>query len=276
MRADEVRQLAHTEESYWWHRGRQRIVKRVLARYVAPGSRILDVGCGPGGTTEAYTGDNHVLAVDASPESVRHAHERGLAVASMDAAHLGVRPGACDAVVSLDLIEHVADDVGALREMYETLRPGGVLIVTVPAYQFLWSAHDDAVGHLRRYTRGGLLRVAREAGFEVVLGAYAMSSILPAAMAVRLAERLRPRRGEPAARFIRLPGAVNGALERIIGLGPMPLRFVPIPFGLSIVLVARRPVAATRAGEAGGAPPRAEHAEEPRSPELVARSALHG
>src|SRR5690606_18865966 len=153
-----------------------------------------DVGCGPGGTTEAYTGDNRVLAVDASPESMQHARGRGLSVASMDASRLGVRPGSCDAVVSLDLIEHVADDLGALREMYAALRPGGVLVVTVPAYQFLWSAHDEAVGHLRRYTRGGLLRIAREAGFEVVLGTYTMSSILPAAMAVRLAERLRPRR----------------------------------------------------------------------------------
>jgi SAM-dependent methyltransferase len=240
MNNHEVRQLAHAEESYWWHRGRQRIIKRMLNRYVPAGARILDVGCGPGGTTNSYGRSGDVLAVDFSSESARLARERGLSVALMDATRLAVRPATFDAAVALDLIEHV-DDARALRSMYEALRPGGTLIVTVPAYQFLWSSHDVAVGHLRRYTRGGLLRVARDAGFEVDLCAYAMSSILPAAMALRLAERLRPPRSEPRANFIKLPGFANAVLERIVGLGPSPLPFVPIPFGLSIVLVARRP-----------------------------------
>lgn len=240
MKAEEVRQLAHTEEHFWWHRGRQRIIKRMLDRYVPRGSSILDVGCGPGGTTRAYGRNGDVLGVDASEESIRFARERGVSVAQMDATRLAVRPGSFDAVVALDVIEHV-DDAKALRSMFQALRPGGMLIVTVPAYDFLWSSHDDAVGHLRRYTRGNLRRVATEAGFEIELASYAMSSILPAAMAVRLAERVRPPRGTPEAKFVRLPRVVNGALERIVGLGPTPLPGLPMPFGLSIVLVARRP-----------------------------------
>ncbi|MBM3139127.1 MAG: class I SAM-dependent methyltransferase [Chloroflexi bacterium] len=241
MNAHEVRQLAHAEESYWWHRGRQRIVKRVLSRYVPSGSRILDVGCGPGGTTQSYAGNGRVLAADASPESTRIARSRGLTVATMEATHLAVRPGSCDAIVSLDLIEHIDDDERALREMYDALRPGGALVVTVPAYQFLWSSHDVAVGHKRRYTKGQLVRLAKRAGFEIELAAYAMSSIFPAAMAIRLAERLRPKREHPQANFVKLPRVANALLERIVGLGPQPLRFVPVPFGLSIVLVGRRP-----------------------------------
>lgn len=242
MKAEEVRRLALVEETFWWHRGRQRIVRRMLDRYVPRGARILDVGCGPGGTTLSFCESYRVFGVDASHESTRRARGRGIAVATMDATRLGVRPRSCDAIVSLDLLEHV-DDESALREMYEALRPGGVLIVTVPAYQFLWSAHDDAVGHLRRYTRGGLRRLVLSAGFELILGAYVMSSILPAAMVVRLAERVVPRpRGGPTTNFRKLPRIVNAVLERIVGLGPMPLRFVPIPFGLSIALVARRPL----------------------------------
>ncbi|MFA7249208.1 MAG: class I SAM-dependent methyltransferase [Dehalococcoidia bacterium] len=241
MRIDEVRRLALVEETFWWHRGRQRIVKRILDRHVPPGARILDVGCGPGGTTLSFCDTYRVFGVDASIESTRTAQGRGIAAATMDATRLGVRPRSCDAIVSLDLLEHV-DDVEALREMHAALRPGGVLVVTVPAYQFLWSEHDEAVGHLRRYTRGGLQRLVQAAGFEVTLNAYVMSSILPAAIIVRLAGRVLPRRRtEPAAQFTKLPGFVNSLLERIVGLGPMPLRFVPIPFGLSIALVARRP-----------------------------------
>lgn len=240
MHPDELRQLAEAEESYWWHRGRQRIVRRVLARYVAPSSRILDVGCGPGGTTKSYSGSNHVLGVDASGESTRLARGRGLDVARMDATRLATRAQSWDAIVALDLIEHVDDDVAALREMREALRPGGTLVATVPAYQFLWSSHDEAVGHRRRYTKAQIVRAAREAGFEVELGAYVMTSILPLAMAVRLGERLRPRRGQPAASFTPVPRLVNAVLERVIALGPEPLPRVPMPFGLSIVLVARR------------------------------------
>ena len=241
MKADEVRQLALAEESFWWHRGRQRIVKRMLDRYVPRGSQILDIGCGPGGTTLAYSESHRVLGVDASIESARRARDRGIAVATMDATCLGIRPQSCDAIVSLDLLEHVADDEHALREMYAALRPGGVLVVTVPAYQFLWSSHDEAVGHLRRYTKGPLRRLVQAAGFEVMLDAYVMSSILPAAIVMRLAERFRPRRAAPVANFTTLPRVLNAALERIVGLGPMPLRFVSIPFGLSIAIVARRP-----------------------------------
>lgn len=241
MKPNEVRQLAHTEESYWWHRGRQRIVRRLVDRNVPPGARILDIGCGPGGTTLSYALGRWVVAVDSSPESLRLADERGLTAAAMDATRLAVRSGAFDAVVALDILEHVGDDRQLLREAYRVLRPGGVLVATVPAYQFLWSAHDDAVGHLRRYTKRPLLRMVRETGFEITLGEYAMSSILPAAMMVRLAERLRPRRGEPVAKFTPLPRVVSAILERLVGLGPAPLPFVTIPFGLSIVVVARRP-----------------------------------
>jgi len=240
LKPDEIALLARTEESYWWHRGRQRIVRRLLDRYVAPDARVLDIGCGPGGTTLAYASGRRVVATDASPESLKWASERGLTVAAMDATRLAVAPATFDAVVALDILEHVHDDAAVLHEAYRALRPGGVLVVTVPAYQFLWSNHDDAVGHLRRYTRGPLVRMVRTAGFQIAVGEYTMAAILPAAIVVRLAERLRPPVAEPKAKFTPLPKVVSAVLERIVGLGPIPFPFLPIPFGLSVVIVARR------------------------------------
>lgn len=252
MKPDEVRLLAQTEESYWWHRGRQRIVRRLLDRYVSPEARVLDIGCGPGGTTLAYAGGRRVLATDSSPESLKWASERGLTVAAMDATRLAVTPGSLDAVVALDILEHVHDDAGVLREAFRALRPGGVLVVTVPAYQFLWSNHDDAVGHLRRYTRGPLVRMVRDCGFRVVVGEYTMAAILPAAMVVRLAERLRPKVAEPKAKFTPLPKVVSAVLERVVGLGPIPVPLLPVPFGLSVVVVARREHDAPHGGASAG------------------------
>ena len=88
VKPDEVRLLAETEESFWWHRGRQRIVRRLLNRFVAPDARVLDIGCGPGGTTLAYASGRAVLGTDSSPESLRWARQRGLTVAAMDASRL--------------------------------------------------------------------------------------------------------------------------------------------------------------------------------------------
>jgi SAM-dependent methyltransferase len=240
LKPDEVRLLAKAEESFWWHRGRQRIVRRLLDRFVSPGARVLDIGCGPGGTTLAYAPGRDVLATDSSPESLRWARQRGLTVAAMDASRLAVAPQSVDAVVALDILEHVHDDAAVVREAYRTLRPGGVLVLTVPAYQFLWSNHDEAVGHLRRYTRRPLVKMVQESGFQITVGEYTMAAILPAAIVVRLAERLRPPVAEPKAKFTPLPRLVNAVLERIVGLGPIPVPLVPVPFGLSIVIVGRR------------------------------------
>ena len=241
VKPDEVRLLAETEESFWWHRGRQRIVRRLLNRFVAPDARVLDIGCGPGGTTLAYASGRAVLGTDSSPESLRWARQRGLTVAAMDASRLAVASQSVDAVVALDILEHVPDDAAVVREAYRALRPGGVLVLTVPAYQFLWSSHDEAVGHLRRYTRRPLVRMVQEAGFQITVGEYTMAAILPAAIVVRLAERLRPPVAEPKAKFTPLPRPVSAILERIVGLGPIPIPLVPVPFGLSIVIVACRP-----------------------------------
>jgi SAM-dependent methyltransferase len=241
MNAIEVERLGGVEEKYWWHRGRQRIVQRVLSRYVPKGARILDLGCGPGGTTLAFSAFGEVIAADASLASVRRARARGLQVARMDATSIAIRSASCDAAVALDLLEHLPDDAMAVAEMYRVLRPGGHFIATVPAYQFLWSEHDDAVGHVRRYTKRPLERLLAEAGFETRLCTYTMSSILPAAIAMRLLERVKPRRPEPVANFVRVPGMVNAALERVVGFGPTPIAGLPMPFGLSLIAVAQKP-----------------------------------
>jgi SAM-dependent methyltransferase len=234
--------LADFEEWYWWHRGRLAIVRRVLRHYAPPGARLLDVGCGTGATTLALAGNGRVVGMDVGAHALRHARLRGLAVVQASAAQLPARPGAFDVAVALDVLEHLDDDVGAAREILGALRPGGLLLATVPAYPFLWSAHDEALGHRRRYRRPELLSVLERAGFESLLCTYVMGSILPAAMAVRLWERWVRR--APAAResgYVVLPAALNALLTWITSAGSWLLPHVRLPFGLSLLAVARRP-----------------------------------
>jgi hypothetical protein len=126
--------------------------------------------------------------------------------------------------------------------MLAALAPGGLLLVTVPAYAFLWSSHDDALGHRRRYRRRQLQQLLRRTGFEVELCSYVMAAILPAALVVRLSERLRPhRRRVERSGYVPVPGFVNALLAWLVGLDGALLRWLRLPFGLSILAVARRP-----------------------------------
>ena len=185
------------------------------------------------------------------PAALRHARARGLSVARGSAEKLPVRAAALDVVVALDVIEHLDDDRLALREMLRVLRPGGVLLATVPAYAFLWSSHDEALGHRRRYLRPQLRERVLDAGFEIALCSYIMGSILPIAIAVRLAERVLRRRGPAQSDYPTLPRFLNDALARLVGLGGHVAPIVSLPFGLSIMVVARRPLAHAAGSGAG-------------------------
>jgi SAM-dependent methyltransferase len=249
MDAREHERLAHFEEWYWWHRGRRAIVQRLLDLHAPPCARILDVGCGTGATTQSLARFGSVVGMDIGRSALEVAARRGLPVAQSSAARLPARAGAFDLVVALDVLEHLEDDLAAAREMRAALRPGGLLVATVPAYPSLWSGHDEALGHRRRYRRRPLVATLERAGFEIVLCCYVMASILPAAVIVRLYERWI-RRG-PAQResgYIPVPAPLNALLAWITSIGGRLLPWIRLPFGLSLVVVAQRPAPPTASG----------------------------
>ena len=167
MDAAEHARLAEHEEWYWWHRARERIVHRALERWAPPHPRILDVGCGTGHTTASLQRFGPVVGVELAAEALAIARGRGLQVARSLAAQLPVPPSSFGVAVALDVLEHLDDDAAAAREIFTSLEPGGVLVATVPAYMFLWSSHDVALGHRRRYRRRQLREMLESAGFTI-------------------------------------------------------------------------------------------------------------
>ncbi|MDJ0851485.1 MAG: class I SAM-dependent methyltransferase [Myxococcota bacterium] len=253
MEAAEHTRLAEHEEWYWWHRARERIVHRALERWAPPDPRILDVGCGTGHTTASLRRFGPVVGVDLGSEALRRARERSLPVARSSASPLPVPSQRFDVVVALDVLEHLDDDVGAAREILRSLAPGGLLVATVPAYAFLWSSHDVALGHRRRYRRAALARVLREAGFAIERCSYVMSAILPVAALLRLAERLRPPRHESAqSGYVPVPRWVNELLTAVVGFDGRIVQHAVLPFGLSVLAVARRPAPSAQCGGTAG------------------------
>lgn len=248
MDVTEIARLGAYEDWYWWHRARRRIIDRLLRRALGPNRhdlQILDVGAGTGATSRALQKYGHVLAVDFSPEAVTIARGRGLAVARMDARALALPDASFDLVVALDMIEHLEDDIGAVQELRRVLKPGGVLLVTVPAYKWLWSSHDVANHHWRRYRRRELRGVLGAAGLQVEVCSYVMMSMLIPAALYRLLERL-PGRGVPhdeaEIRFTPVPAPINWALSHVAAWGGLLAGRVWVPFGLSVAAVARRPL----------------------------------
>jgi SAM-dependent methyltransferase len=248
MDAREHQAMLDHDEHHWWYRGRRRIVRGEIERLGlgADGRevRVLDAGCGSGRTLDELCDYGTVSGIELSEAGVEAARRRG---------HEDVRRGRVerlpwpdatfDLVTCLDVVEHTDDDRATLRELRRVTRPGGWLLVTVPAYQALWSAHDVVNDHKRRYNRRTLRAAAREAGWSVERMTGFNTLLLAPAAAVRLAQRRNA--DDPANHTSELqlsPPWLNAALE-------LPLRAEAawlargrtLPAGLSLLALLRRP-----------------------------------
>jgi trans-aconitate methyltransferase len=219
------------------------VLDDVLARRLAGPERrrILEVGCGTGAMVPVLSTYGTVTGMDSSEEATTHCK----ALFPASAFVTGTVPDdvpreAFDVVAALDVLEHIGDDVGALETLGDALVPGGLLMVTVPAYGWLWGPHDELNHHVRRYSRRDLRAAVEAAGFEVERTTYFNSLLFPVAAAVRLARRYLIRHQEATA-DLAVPGrTVNELLTRVFAAERRVLRHVDLPFGVSVLALARR------------------------------------
>jgi len=233
-------QTHQVEDHHWWYRGRRRVLAEVLASLELPGgSRILDAGCGSGRNMVELAAHGQVTGVELAPASVEVARARGVGeVLQGSVVPLPFADSSFDLVVSLDVIEHLDDDREALREFRRVSAPGGRLIITVPAYQWLWSMHDEVNHHRRRYNGRTLLAAAADAGWTPVRTTHFNALLLPGAIAFRGLERVRRPSGPPVSDLTRTPELLNRVLERPLHAEAAIIRRGRrIPFGLSLLAV---------------------------------------
>ena len=240
----ELRAMLEADERHWWYRGRRRVIRAQLDRLlpvVREGFAALDAGCGSGRNLDVLARYGVAVGVDISPYAVAAAHARGHAGVRLGTVeHLPFDDASFDLVTCFDVIEHMPDDRLVLRELRRVTRPGGLLLVTVPAYPSLWSAHDVANEHKRRYRRATLDRAAADAGWAPVSSTHFNSVLLAPAALVRLAERHH----DPAAHsdLDIGPPALNRVFELPLAFEAALVRHgARLPFGLSIMGVYRDP-----------------------------------
>jgi SAM-dependent methyltransferase len=236
-------QTHRAEDRHWWYRGRRRLLHGVIRGLsLPPGARILDAGCGSGRNMIELARYGVVTGVELSPLSVAAARERHTGeVLAGSIADMPLGSDSFDLAVCLDVIEHLAEDAPALAELRRVVAPGGALVVTVPAYQWLWSSHDTVNQHHRRYTRASLLQAAVATGWRCERVTYFNSLLLPVAIALRTLERVRPAGGSSSPDLWVPPPLINRLLQQ-----PMNLEAAIIardghtlPAGLSLLAVLR-------------------------------------
>ena len=230
MEGLEIRKLVALEERHWWYRERRGILAKRI-RGLRPGL-ALDIGAAGGGNTRVLQAAGwRTIALEYGQDGAEVSHERGLSVARADARSLPIKSGAADLVISFDVLEHIVEDYVATAEMCRVLRPGGVAIIAVPCDPKLWSPHDVAVSHVRRYTRDALVGVVKEGGFEVDK-VWSWNVLLRPVAAWR-------RRKLNGSDLDNLKPMVNSALTAIIAVERyLPVKSLP---GVSLMMVARKP-----------------------------------
>ncbi|MCB1035597.1 MAG: class I SAM-dependent methyltransferase [Acidobacteria bacterium] len=226
-------------EHHWWWRAREALILRHLLRRRPAGGfgRILDVGCGDGLFFErlAALGDPEGVEPEAALVSPDGPWSDRIHVRPFDSAfEPGYRFGL---ILMLDVLEHLEDDLAALRHATSLLSPGGLLVITVPAFQSLWTAHDDLNHHFRRYRHQHLQRLASAAGLNLSPCRYFFHWLVPLKLGVRLRERLLPRDPLPP----EVPGRLFNELYRKLSLAEQALfSYFPLPFGSSLLAIGRR------------------------------------
>ncbi|MBI2015140.1 MAG: class I SAM-dependent methyltransferase [Candidatus Rokubacteria bacterium] len=231
---------AHVEEDrrHWWFRGRLAVLLAALRRELPRRPlKLLELGCGTGNVLGALGEFGEAVGMEEHPVLITAARAAGLDVRSGHLpGDLPVPAGWADVVLLLDVLEHLDDPAAALATARRALGPGGALVVMVPAYQWLWSGHDVALGHRRRYTARALRRLVTGAGFRVTRVSYFNTLLFPVVAAGRTWKWL----AGDARHDLRRPAEPwNRWLERVFALERHLVPRLPLPFGSSLLLLAR-------------------------------------
>jgi SAM-dependent methyltransferase len=242
MYEHEYEAMYRLEDSYWWFVARRRLAVEIVARELAGrrDARILDVGCGTGSNLSAFSGLGSSVGIDMSPDALAFCRSRGLdQVTLSELERLPFPDRTFDVVTAMDVLEHVDDDLAALAELRRVLKPGGVLLATVPAYGFLWSEHDEALKHRRRYTAHELRNKLTVRDFAVERTSYFITTLFLPILLMRIHQGLFKKSTYPQTSVRPLPGPINSALVALLGLERRAFRHINLPFGVSIVALAR-------------------------------------
>ena len=242
MNVEMYRIFFEIQKKHWWFVTRKNIVLDFIDRYLSKGDqkKILDIGCGSGLMLNALQEVGQTYGMDVSDEAISFSKEifNGRVEKGALPDQLPYQENFFDLITALDVIEHIDNDVDSIGALRSLLAPGGKCVFTVPAYMFLWSPHDDINQHKRRYTLPELKDKLVQSGFTVEKISYYNTFLFPVVFLIRMLNNLLKRDG---ASDLDMPGsAMNFILKKIFGTEKYLLRYLNLPFGVSVIAVVRK------------------------------------
>ena len=240
MNPGEYAKMFELEDHYWWFVGRRNLALQLLRSHTSVAKpKVLDLGCGTGVVLRELSSWASPTGLDMSELALDFCRQRSLThLVQGDGAQLPIQDGQMDAVIGLDIFEHIEDDKAAFEEAYRVLRPGGILVLSVPAFQSLWGPHDVALMHFRRYRVQQVRQRLEEAGFTVRRASYSVFFLFPIVVIWRIFEKRK--KGPAKASLVTVPTLANRILIALQNAEAAILSMVDLPWGSSVVAVAQR------------------------------------
>jgi len=243
MNIAEYEKIFNLEDYYWWFVARRKLVGSLVVRlFETPFEiKILDIGCGAGAMLRDLKEFGDPVGADVADASIKFCKERELnRLVQCDAERLGIKNDSFDLVTALDVLEHIGDDELAIRECFRVCKGGGYFISTVPAYKFLWSEHDEALSHKRRYTATALKTKLEAAGFRIEKLSYVITCFFLPILLFRVLRKVFKKAEHPKTDLIILPDFLNKLLICVLDIETKLIRWTNLPAGVSVVCVARK------------------------------------
>jgi len=234
--------IYHTEEDKnWWFVARRDMLLKLFEKYkIRKDARILDIGCAGGSFLVQLQklGYTNVYALDYSAEAIALCKQRGIENAYvMDGHHPEFPAETFDLIIASDSLEHLKEDETALPNWKTILKPGGMAFIFVPAFNFLWTQHDDINYHYRRYTKGDLENKSKRAGFKILSAGYWNALFFIPTAIIRLLTKLMPKKADKTGDILHLPSAVNNMLIGWMKIENSIGKVLPYPFGVSTYVI---------------------------------------
>jgi len=232
-------QMAELDQRHWWYRARREVLAALIRRLARPprDARVLEIGCGTGHNLTMLGEFGRVDALELDEQARAVAEKRlGRSVMSAPLPEIaGVPDAHYDLIGAFDVIEHIDHDAAAIATISSKLKPGGKFVMTVPAHQWMWSAHDVVNHHKRRYSKRQLRRLIDDSPLRLEKVGYLNSLLFPLAVAERMSSKLR---GKDNADIALPPAPLNKALERVFAAERHLIGRLPLSAGLSLFAVA--------------------------------------
>ena len=240
MKKEEFDQMNEMEEKYWWHKGRRLALSKILKKYYSKSSGsllILDFGCGTGGNFKFLSKFGKVHGVDNSKDAIAYCKSKNQSVEFINGQNIPFQKNSVDLVTAFDVLEHIDDDCAIIKEYHRVLKAKKNVLVTVPAYKFLWSDHDEILGHCRRYTLKELRDKFEKNGFKTIRLNYFVTLLFPLILIYRTYRIAFSKYLNKKTSYVMFPKLLNNFFTLIMKIEVFFLNKINFPFGCSIIAV---------------------------------------